>query len=288
MMLYAVPMGILGGLVGLIGIVFVKVAETVFKRLNDKMLERLNPAISPHFITVLLPAIIGAVSGWINIYAPLTLGDGSEQLNVMIRRGDEIGAHVLIISGILKLFNLGMTLGSGFVGGLFFPLFYIGCTSGVLLNMAFPPSTVQKCFDQPSTHDWIIHHPHIHNGTDPFCINHDGDDGLNKYFAAMVMFAAVPAASVPMPFTLVLLCSFQMEFSAYQASPLFAAVLVSYLMVSGIGLLPDPPPKAETTALEDLHAGAHFETPPDSPGSPQHKAEPGEPYHRLESSGLVV
>jgi len=96
----------------------------------------------------------------------------------------------------------------------------------------------------------------------------DGDDGLNKYFAAMVMFAAVPAASVPMPFTLVLLCAFQMEFSAYQASPLFASVLVSYLMISGIGLIPKPQQSEHTGDHEqrsDVHDG--FAT-PDS-GSPQ-------------------
>ena len=132
MMLYSVPLGLAGGLIGLTGIVVVKACEGLVKELKRRLMEK----VSRNLAIIVCPMVAGALSGWINVAYPLTCGDGSEQISSVIKNNG-IGASIIAVSMILKLVCLGMALGSGFVGGLFFPIFYLGISSGVLLHQAF-------------------------------------------------------------------------------------------------------------------------------------------------------
>ena len=162
-----------------------------------------------------------------------------------------MGAGVLIGNGILKLWCCGMAQGAGFVGGLFFPLFYLGVTSGVLFNMAFPPSKVQACLDS----EMITALTH----SKPLCFYRDDYDGINLYWGALLMMSAVPASVAPMPFTLTILAALQMEMSGAQATSIFIAVLVSMLTVTGTGIIGKMTGPGKSAAENEEAVSCHAE-----------------------------
>ena len=63
------------------------------------------------------------IVGLLYVVAPLNLGDGSDQLNVVFTFGEELGVTTLLVSGLLKMVSMGLCLGFGFVGGNVFPCY---------------------------------------------------------------------------------------------------------------------------------------------------------------------
>jgi hypothetical protein len=61
--------------------------------------------------------------------------------------------------------------------------------------------------------------------------------GLPEGLAFTAMFAALPAALVPAPFSLILLGALTTQIGTLQIAPVAVAVLTAYLAVSGSGVL---------------------------------------------------
>jgi H+/Cl- antiporter ClcA len=89
MMLYSVPLGLAGGLIGLTGIVVVKACEGLVKELKRRLMEK----VSRNLAIIVCPMVAGALSGWINVAYPLTCGDGSEQISSV---GHDVGDHMIL------------------------------------------------------------------------------------------------------------------------------------------------------------------------------------------------
>jgi len=234
-LLYAVPLGLYAGLVGLVGMGIFKAVEFVTKLIKTKLLGEEDPPMGPRKIAIelLFPVLIGAISGGINVAAPLSIGDGSAQLNSVISDGTTMGVGILIGNALLKLVCLGLAQGAGFVGGFFFPMFYVGTTAGVLIHMAFPPDKYDQCISVSNAKFQYLLSEYT-NSTGTFCISRDDNGtGINLYFAALALMVAVPGAVVPFPFTLTCIAGFSMEMTSYQMSAIWITVMVSYTLVSG-------------------------------------------------------
>ena len=97
-MLYAIPLGIVGGIVGLVAVVMLgvlkRIAGSVRMRLNWWSRETFRGDV--RIGTILTPCIFGAIYGLLAVAAPLTLGDGNVQLKTIIAKGRSLGAGNLV------------------------------------------------------------------------------------------------------------------------------------------------------------------------------------------------
>ena len=86
--------------------------------------------------------------------------------------------------------------GSGFIGGPIFPLLFLGGTSGIIVNQAFPEVPVGLAFS--------------------------------------CMLAAVPGSIVLAPFSMVLLAALLTQVGAVQTAPILIAVGTAYLTIVAV------------------------------------------------------
>lgn len=93
---------------------------------------------------VLLTTLGGLGIGLIAIFFPLTLFYGEEQIQTVINTGSTLGATMLLLTAIAKMFTVSLCLQTGFRGGFIFPLFFIGATVGMAVHLLLPqiPATV--------------------------------------------------------------------------------------------------------------------------------------------------
>jgi len=84
---------------------------------------------------ILTPTLGGTIVGLLCKAVPLLLGDGEDQLQVLISHGGELGVGTIIAAGFLKLLTVSISLGFGFVGGQIFPLLFAGTCMGTAVNM---------------------------------------------------------------------------------------------------------------------------------------------------------
>lgn len=121
---YAVPLGLIGGLVG-----------TVFM-LALKRLQGLLRPMKQHL--VLRGLLGGLIMGLIGALLPLTLFSGEEQTSDLIAHAAEIGVVMLIVLALAKLFATTMLLATGWKGGYIFPIMFTGIALGLATNLLFP------------------------------------------------------------------------------------------------------------------------------------------------------
>jgi len=184
-LLAAVPLGLLGGLLALLTVVAIGGATRLLAPLAHR--------------TILLAALGGVVFGLVAVALPLTLFTGSSQLHTVIADGATLGAGLLIAVVLAKIIVFGICEATGFIGGPFFPMLFIGGTAGVALHDLIP--------------------------------------GIPVALAFTTLFAAVPASLVAAPFSLILLAVLTTQIGTLQTAPIAIAVLVAYLAVSGSGTL---------------------------------------------------
>jgi H+/Cl- antiporter ClcA len=79
--------------------------------------------------------VVVAVTAFI---LPLTLFSGDHALTWILEHPGSVGVLTLVVLAILKAIALGASLGGGFYGGPFFPLFFMGGVLGIAINMVFP------------------------------------------------------------------------------------------------------------------------------------------------------
>ena len=123
-LLYAVPLGLVGGFVGLVFMA------------SLGWLKKLLQPLKSHLV---LRALLGGLCmGIIGALMPLTLFSGEEQTREMMLHAGEIGVAMLIVMGMAKLFATSLLLNTGWKGGYIFPIMFTGVALGLAVNLVFP------------------------------------------------------------------------------------------------------------------------------------------------------
>ena len=202
-MLAAVPLGLVAAALALMTVV----AAAMMTRLTARLGHR----------TILRATIGGGAFGLVGVALPLTLFTGTDQLDTIIQDGATLGAGLLIAVVFAKILVFALCEATGFIGGPFLVMLFIGGTAGIAAHVLVP--------------------------------------GLPPGLAFTAMFAAVPGALVAAPFSLLLLGALTTQIGTLQMAPVAIAVLTAYLALSGSGLLTGlarrahkPAPSAATPA----------------------------------------
>jgi H+/Cl- antiporter ClcA len=123
-LLYAVPLGVVGGAVGLLFMLTLK---------------RLQQLFAPMKQHVVLRGLIGGLClGIIGAFLPLVLFSGEEGTVDLIANAAEIGVLMLVVLGLLKLFSTTLLLATGWKGGYIFPIMFASVALGMAVNLIFP------------------------------------------------------------------------------------------------------------------------------------------------------
>jgi H+/Cl- antiporter ClcA len=130
-MFYAVPLGMIGGVVGILFM------------LSLKRLQQLFQPMKGH---VVLRGLIGGLGmGIIGALLPLTLFSGESETADLIAHAAEIGVVMLIVLGLVKLFATSLLLSTGWKGGYIFPIMFASVALGLALDLLFPGIPVAVC-----------------------------------------------------------------------------------------------------------------------------------------------
>ena len=168
------------------------------------------------------PVLGGVVFGVVGVVLPLTMFNGSDQLNVVLGGAASLGLGLLVASLIAKMLAFAVSQGSGFVGGPIFPSLFIGGTAGVIVHQVVP--------------------------------------GVPLGLAFSCMLAAVPGAVVSAPFSMVLMAAFLTEIGALQTAPILIAVVTAFLTIEGVKYVLASRKLSRATAAKPA-AGTTTETP---------------------------
>ena len=121
---YAVPLGLIGGAVGLLFML---------------SLRRLQAFFRPMKAHVVLRRLLGGLGmGLIGALLPLTLFSGESQTADLIVYAAEIGVVMLIVLGLAKLFTTSLLLATGWKGGYIFPIMFASVALGLAVSLLFP------------------------------------------------------------------------------------------------------------------------------------------------------
>lgn len=202
-MLEALILGIICGVVGLIGFLVLamcgalgKKVDTAFNRLGDKV------GLPARYLGMLMTPIVGGtLVGLLAVAAPLTLGDGADQLAALVTLRNELGADDLLVTAVCKILAVSLVLGFGFVGGQIFPLLFAGACIGAVANLWVPSIPVAVAV--------------------PSCM------------------VAVPCAFLPALLTLTTTVSLTFALGGAATTPVFLASIMSWTTVCGLGLVQD-------------------------------------------------
>jgi H+/Cl- antiporter ClcA len=158
---------------------------------------------------ILRSTIGGALFGLIGVALPLTMFTGSDQLHTALQNAATLGVGLLIAVLLGKMLAFSVSLASGFVGGVIFPLLFIGGISGMIINQLF------------------------------------ADVPLGLAFACLL--AAVPGSLIAAPFTMVLLTALVTEMGALQTAPVLIAATTAYLTMWRVRTLLEKRKQPSTT-----------------------------------------
>ena len=123
-MVWAVPLGLIGGVVGLLFM------------LSLRRLQRLFQPMKQH---VVVRGLIGGLGmGMIGALLPLTLFSGEDGTSELITNAAEIGVVMLIVLGLAKLFATSLLLATGWKGGYIFPVMFASAALGMAASLLFP------------------------------------------------------------------------------------------------------------------------------------------------------
>jgi H+/Cl- antiporter ClcA len=121
---YAVPLGLIGGFVGLLFMLSLKRLQQLFQGMKGR---------------VVLRGVVGGLGmGIIGALLPLTLFSGEAETTDLILHAAEIGVGMLIVLAAAKLFATSLLLATGWKGGYIFPIMFSGIAMGLAVNLLFP------------------------------------------------------------------------------------------------------------------------------------------------------
>ncbi len=198
-LLAAIPLGLVAGALALITTVAIAVVTRLAARLPNR--------------TILRATIGGVAFGLVGVALPLTLFTGTDQLTTVIHDGAALGAGLLTAIVLAKILVFAVCEATGFVGGPFLVMLFIGGTAGITAHVLIP--------------------------------------GLPEALTFTAMFAALPGSLVAAPFSLILLGVITTQIGALQTAPVTIAVITAYLAVSGSGLLTELAQRQRKPAAPD-------------------------------------
>ena len=117
---------LLGGLAAFVLILFAFIS---------KLISSAAKSISNPYV---LGVVGGAFVGLIAFAIPLTSTSGSSQLSTELQLSASIGSGFIAAVLIAKMFAIALSQSTGFLGGVVFPMIFIGGTSGLLVHTIFP------------------------------------------------------------------------------------------------------------------------------------------------------
>jgi H+/Cl- antiporter ClcA len=123
-LIYAVPLGLIGGLAGALFIILFRGMRKAAKPIEKSIFAK----------TVLG----GLVLGIIGAFMPLVLFSGETQTEELILNGAEMGVIVLIALALAKVFVTNICLTAGWKGGYIFPIMFAGAALGMAAHNIFP------------------------------------------------------------------------------------------------------------------------------------------------------
>jgi len=123
-LVYAVPLGLIGGAVGALFMALLRWLQRFFLPLKAHVVVR---------------GLIGGLGmGLIGALLPLTLFSGEEQTIDLIAHAAEIGVVMLIVLSVVKLFATSLLLATGWKGGYIFPIMFASVALGLAVNLLLP------------------------------------------------------------------------------------------------------------------------------------------------------
>jgi chloride channel protein, CIC family len=121
---YALPLGLVGGIVGLLFMLSLRRLQRLFRRMKGH---------------VVLRGVLGGLGmGLIGALLPLTRFSGEEQTAELIVHAAEIGVVMLIVLGLAKLLATSLLLATGWKGGHIFPVMFASAALGLAVRLVFP------------------------------------------------------------------------------------------------------------------------------------------------------
>jgi H+/Cl- antiporter ClcA len=138
----------------------------------------------------------GAVIGVIAFALPLTATGGSKQLAFATSNIGSIGAAMLVVVLIGKMFAMVLSAESGFLGGTVFPILFLGGTAGIVVHSVF--------------------------------------DSVPAALAVAGMIAAVPGGIIGAPVSFALIGAAGVGVGAAGIPPIGIAIITSHITVSAI------------------------------------------------------
>jgi H+/Cl- antiporter ClcA len=121
---FAVPLGILGGVIGMVFMISLRRLQQYFQPMKDRLILR---------------GLIGGLGmGLIGALLPLTLFSGEEQIVDLMARAAELGVVMLVILSVAKLLATSLLLATGWKGGYIFPLMFASVAMGLAVDLVFP------------------------------------------------------------------------------------------------------------------------------------------------------
>jgi H+/Cl- antiporter ClcA len=123
-LLAAIPLGLLGGIVGVSFFV---------------VLRGMQRAMQPLKTHLILRGLLGGIGlGIAGALLPLTLFSGEEQTIELINTAPEIGVATLIALAVVKTIVTCLCLATGWKGGYVFPIMFVGVALGAAVHLVFP------------------------------------------------------------------------------------------------------------------------------------------------------
>lgn len=155
----------------------------------------------------------GFLLGLLAMALPLTLFLGSEALVFVTENGAELGLLMVILLVLARIVATAGAIGTGFIGGPIFPLFFVGGAAGVAVNLAFPAIPL----------------------------------GL----AVGCTMAALTAAALPAPFMIAVVVLLVTGIPAVEAIPVILAAIIAHTLTFGLGILPRPEKRAAISKIAE-------------------------------------
>ena len=123
-LVYAAPLGLIGGMVGLLFMLLLKRLQVLFQPMKGHL--------------VLRGLLGGLGMGIIGALFPLTLFSGEAETLDLITHAAEIGILTLIVLSAAKLLATSLVLATGWKGGYIFPVMFASVALGMATNLLFP------------------------------------------------------------------------------------------------------------------------------------------------------
>ena len=125
---YIIPLALIGVVGGMLYMASYKLSSIISKKFEK--------------FVVLRCVAGGVILGVVGTFLPLTMFSGEHQMEVVAKKGAEIGIAMLIVVAVLKIILTTICIEAGLKGGHFFPIIFSGICLGYAFGTIFGISVV--------------------------------------------------------------------------------------------------------------------------------------------------